>query len=470
MITIYIVDDSARARNALVDRVNVYLNTDAAKLDILPRITLRPLSVQELKFHAAPDLCIVGRELLNRDLPELAKLRKLIPSTSIIAELDDTVPSFSKVEQLARMGADDTISTDTSTQEFIRKLILLCRRSKKESQSKLILVDSGKGGVGTTSVVAGLGEALFEQNNNVILVDFDFETQDLSRFLQARPFINENLQLLFDKDRVINTEYVEQCLTPVWQSDVTLRCMSPIAESDLLYSSEGDYPRILLSIFEVLDALADCIVVDLGSTRGQMLKTLYRIADKVVMLVDNDPATLYATASHLNKVRGLLSPACTVTMLENASPRNGLPGSFFRKELSQACELDSGSWAETSIPFCRHATRWPGSGFTINSMGKSAVKKALKELLFTLDLAERPDKKNNFLSLRVKKSKALTNFDSKSVSDLDSIQNKQLTFKDNQPQEALPMPEDSTVIQEAKHRERGSELRVEDLISGAKFS
>ena len=73
--------------------------------------------------------------------------------------------------------------------------------SEAWSQAQLILVDAGKGGLCVTSVVAGLGDALAAHGKRVLTIDLDMETQDLSRFLQTRPFVNENLQLLLEEQR-----------------------------------------------------------------------------------------------------------------------------------------------------------------------------------------------------------------------------------------------------------------------------
>ena len=67
----------------------------------------------------------------------------------------------------------------------------------------------------------------------VILVDLDFETQDLSRFIQARPYINENLQTLIDQTAPVTSDTVKECLTKVWLDEPNLEVLAPFPETSV---------------------------------------------------------------------------------------------------------------------------------------------------------------------------------------------------------------------------------------------
>src|SRR5262249_4760093 len=160
-----------------------------------------------------------------------------------------------------------TFRPDSSAAEFMRKLILHARSSQKSRSSRLIVVGSGKGGTGVTSTCAALAEAAIEFGKKAIVVDFDFATQDLSRFLQTRPFINENLRLLCDGHRPVTEEFVEHCLTPVW-TDEHLYCLAPVAESDDVYNLDSRQARTFLSIFDILDSKFDVIFIDSAQAKS----------------------------------------------------------------------------------------------------------------------------------------------------------------------------------------------------------
>ncbi|MCB0310991.1 MAG: ParA family protein [Bdellovibrionales bacterium] len=386
MLKVVVLDRSAESRSRIVEQLNSFVNSDLAVRELMPRMSIQPLSPEEIKFNAAPDLCIIGEEVLSTDLTEIGNVRKTFQNTPILARLEDGLSQLALIEQIARLGADDVISQQTTAAEFYQKVILLTRRGRNVSSGKLILVESAKGGAGVTTLVAGMAEQLIELGKKVVVLDLDFETQDLSRFLQAKPFINENLQLLFDKQRPVIKEFVEQCLVKVWQ-DAELYCMPPVADSDKLYDLRGDYSRVLLSVLELLDAEFDCIIVDSASARGVLLKALYRVADKVVTVVNSDPATLYAAVDRLTRLRSAVAVE-NIVLVDNASSRFGMPAEMLRREFNRVAQLDEQNWSPAIIPFCRQGSRWPASGGTIFSEGHGAVLSGIKILLNQLSLME----------------------------------------------------------------------------------
>ena len=388
MLKVVVVDVTAEARNSLVELVSQFLNSQLHDLNFIPRVSLQPLSPQELKFYGTPDICIVGDVLVTKDLTELRGIRKLLPGTPIMVRTSPALENLSSVEQLARMGADDTITSTMSGAEFLRKLVLLARKSGKARNGKLILVDAGKGGLGVTSVVAGLGDALAAHGKRVLTIDLDMETQDLSRFLQTPPFVNENLQLLLEEQRPITQEFVEQCVSQVWDDEDLLFNLAPCQETDAVYDPRSSYARSLLSVLEILDATYDAVIVDMAGVRGAILRTLYRVADRVVYLVSNDPASLYACVDKLVRVRGWMAADAELCVIENTVQKNGLSNKLLRQEFTRASKIQEIHWANAALPWSSQGARWPGSGGTLFSQGSPSTRKAFHLLLQKLQLVE----------------------------------------------------------------------------------
>lgn len=386
MLNIVVVDATAAARSRIAEWLQRLFKESSAEQVILPQLNVKQLSRQELKFHSKPDVCIIGDELIAGELTEVASIRKILPDTILLAVTNPQLESVYTIEQLARCGVDDTISSNVGSREFLKKIILLSRKAGAKKNGKLIVVAGGKGGVGVTTVAAGVAEALIESKQKVALVDFDFETQDLSRFLQVRPFINENLQLLFEQARPVTQEFVQQCLVPVWHDEPLLFCMPPIAESEDLFDARAGYVRTLIGILEVLDSSYDCVVVDVGSARGGFLNALYRTADQVVLVMNNDPAALFASLAKIDRIRSYLAPNAELTVVENSVSRSGLPEKLLREEFSRAAKVSPDLWLFSPIPFCRSGSRWPGSGATIYAQGNRKIKQALQALVSRLGI------------------------------------------------------------------------------------
>lgn len=377
MLKIIITDQTAAARSRLVRLVNRHLSANSAELEFMPQISVKPLAAEELKYHGEPDLCIVGSELIKNQPGDIARIRKLYPATPLIVQLEGDQNSIASIEQLARLGADDTLELETTSEQFLRKLVLLARRTSKHRSGTLVVIASGKGGMGVTSITAALGEALVDQGHRVALLDFDSDTQDLSRFLQARPYLNENLQLLLSRQRPVTEEFVQQCLVRVWQDMPQLACMPPAVETEELSQNNGEAARVLLGILDVLDSQFDYVLVDVGNARGAILRTLYRAANCCLFLVNNDPAALYAAADKIGRVRAALNPDGRLLILENNLQRWGLPQQILRTELVKAAQLSSDAWLSVSIPYSKLAFRWPGSGASMYAFGRSSMRSAL---------------------------------------------------------------------------------------------
>ncbi len=388
MIRIAIVDHSAESRSDIIGRLNTFLSDAGGSLLLLPRISLKPLCPQELRFNAAADLLIVGPELISRDLSQIAKIKKMLPRTPVVAWLNQQQSTLSTIEQVARQGADDVLTHDATADYFFRRLLMLVRKASHQSNGKLIVVDGGKGGVGVTTLTAALAEMMVGCGKKVAVVDLDFETQDLSRFLQARPFVNENLALLLGDERPVSEETVSQCLNPVWQDDNSLRCMSPVPETDDLYDPRSSFPKTFLSVLEILDHANDFVIVDCGCVRSSLQRLFYRVADKLLFLVNDDPASLYASVDKLTKARALLAAGAQLTVLQNSVGLSGLGNRLLRREFSRVAKLKDSDWAPEAISFCRVGQRWPGSGASFYSQAKSQTSKQLEKLAIAMNLIE----------------------------------------------------------------------------------
>ncbi len=407
MLKIVVLDTSAQSRNKLTDLVSKFLDSEGAYSGLIPRASIKPLSPNEIKFHAAPDICIVGEEIVSQELTELHSIRAALPDSALIVCTPASLQNLSSIQQLARLGADDTMSLSISAEDFLKKIILLNRKKRKESTGKLFVVDSGKGGLGVSSIAAALAEALLDSGKKVALIDLDFETQDLSRFLQVRPFVNENLQLLFNGNRPVTEEFVQECLIPVWRDEPNLVCMPPLGDSEELYDFRASYPRTLVAILEVLDSLFDCVVVDTGAARGNLLKTLYRLADHAIYLVNNDPATLYPAVDRVSRLRFQMSPEAKLHILENNTIKGGLSSKFLKEEFLNAASLTADDWICSPVPFSPSGSRWPASGLTLFSLGNSAVVKSLKNVLAATKIVNEQEEQGAFLSAIAKKSRTI---------------------------------------------------------------
>lgn len=389
MIEVAVIDTSAEARRRLAERIGEFQKEASVAHAVCPQINIKPLSVHELKFSTPPDIIIIGCHCLRQDLTEIATIKKVFTAARIIAELDSDTDNLVATEQMARLGVDDTITRGTSATEFFRKLILLHRNKKPQHAGTCIIVDSGKGGMGVTSLVAGLAEVCLESGKKVAVIDLDVETQDLSRFLQARPFVNENLDALLNQERPIVSDTIQQCAYQVWEGNDKFLFVPPPQQNLHSLDRRDSRIRTFLSFLEALDKIVDILIVDIAGIRGALREALIRVGDKILFTVQNDPASLFASIHALRGVCALTATIKDVILVENAHSRQGLPSDFLRDEIARQLRIEVGGISIITVPHCVRGGRWPASGGTLMSEGARPVQGALREIAETLNLIPR---------------------------------------------------------------------------------
>jgi MinD-like ATPase involved in chromosome partitioning or flagellar assembly len=363
MLRIAIIELNAEGRSRLNDHIQNLINSEVREIELLPRISIIPALFEEIGLIGCPDIVIVGPGVVERDVSIIRNIREQSPSSSILALLLSGMQTLALVEQVARMGADDTITEKTSADELFRKIVLLSRRTPKKDGGKLVLVDSGKGGLGVTTIAAGLGEALLDCGKKVSLIDLDSDSQDLSRFLQTRPYINEPLQLLLEQKRPATEEMVRQALVNVWADEYNLLCMPPAPDEDRNADMRAIHARVWVSILELVETMSDVTIVDVGNARGPVLRTLYRVADAVIFVVSNDPASIFAAADKVVKARGWMSADSELFIVNNSPNPNGLSTSILTEELCAATKIKPEMFI-ADLGYDAAAAKWPASGST----------------------------------------------------------------------------------------------------------
>lgn len=384
MIRISVLHSSAEARNKLVHRLRELTTENPSELEILPRLEYRPVSLGEIKYNQLPDICIIGSQMALEDQSSIANIKATLGKTAIVVALEDDHSNLQTVDRLLRHGADDTFSLTSASEDFLKRLITLTREAPPLHSAKLVLVDSGKGGLGTTTITALVGDLLHREKKEVCLIDCDYRSQDLSRFLQAAPFINSQLQNMLEGARPVTEEFVGQALVNVWEGSTNVWLMPPPPDSEALLDPHSNYARIFLNIIESISQQVDFIVADISPIHGPIQRTFYRAANTVCYVVDNDPASIYASVDQIESKSNLLSPHAEVMLIQNKHTRYGVRTETLRRQLSQILSRTEIKWSGQPIPVCHSGARWPASGDSFISLASTKAKKACKSIVDSL--------------------------------------------------------------------------------------
>jgi MinD-like ATPase involved in chromosome partitioning or flagellar assembly len=362
MIELGLIDLSADGRRRLAQLVERWTwSQPEARHFSLPRVSLHLLAPQEVRFHGALDVCLIGPELIGADAAYINVIRQQLPGKIVLCVLDSTTFSFGMIEQLGRLGVDDVLMDTASSEEFFRRLVLLRRRVASTEKGRLIAVDAARGGVGATTISAALAEGWLDAGKTVCVVDGDIFSQDLTRFLQVRPCVNEPLRLLLDCQRVVTAETVAECAFPVWADEPRLKCVAPPVATDEAILSSSQACRTFIGVLEILQSQYQVVVVDAAPLIAGCRQALYQSADEVVLVANRDPAGAFATRQAVSLIGGYLRPESRLTTVVNQNSKVQAPLSVVRQ---QVLALDTRPQRSFVMPFVAQAARWACSGRT----------------------------------------------------------------------------------------------------------
>lgn len=402
MVQISIIEETAEDRNRLAEKVHALLLQDENCSYLLPQLNIKTYpSYNFISLDCSTgtehEIVIVGASITDQTPEFIRKIKTQHARGSILALTQK--PSFKNIECLSNYGADDVVSGELSNIDLYKRLFSQRNYPEQANKNTVILFDSGKGGSGVTSAACAFSELLAERKNKVLTVDLDWETQDLSRFLRAQPFLNDNLELLLNSSRPLFSDFIEQAITKFCEEDswhIITPPVSALKESNLKF----------FEIFQFL--IEECrknyshIIIDSGALSGELLARLYEVVDKIIFVINTDPAALHANLEKLKKNMLTGRVKGEIFLLENRSFPKGISPKIIKEELVKIYPFDSVKWLQNYISYNAAAGLWPGTGGTLFSCCNSkSIKKSFIKLIDEIGLDNFEAREEN-LSLNIK--------------------------------------------------------------------
>lgn len=376
MLHIAAIEIHAAGRHELVKKLNALVEAAGSSPHLIPPISIRPVAPEEAAFVHAPEVVIAGPVLCEESPDSLRRFRSLFPDAYLIGILNEHTDQLGRAEALASRGVDELLSVLITPVQFLQRIIVLNRSLASSRRGKLILVDGAKGGVGATSIAAGIGETLATFGHSTALVDLDSDTQDLSRFLGARPYLNDTLQLILNQQSPLTKENVAQALVRVGDEASPFSIVPPAMTPYATLSPTTSSGKSFLAFLQMVDSEYDYTIVDLANAGPDLRLSLLRGADKVVIVVNGAPSTLHGAAQKIVTIKTIHGDFSRLHLFENASPHS-LPSSLLRSELAKMTGISTNEWIENAIPHSRPVAYWPGSFSTPASIGCRRTRQAL---------------------------------------------------------------------------------------------
>ncbi len=171
---------------------------------------------------------------------------------------------------------------------------------------EIITITSGKGGVGKTNLAVNLGILLSQRKQRVLLMDADLQLGKLDVILGASP--RYTLADLVEGRKTIDEIIMRH------QSGIDIL---PATSGDLdLLDADSRMLKVLANSFASIQSLYDYLIVDTGAGLSPTVLTMSLGADKVILLVTPEPASVSDVYAMI-KVISQKSPELPLILVPN---------------------------------------------------------------------------------------------------------------------------------------------------------
>jgi pilus assembly protein CpaE len=224
----------------------------------------------------------------------IQKIREELPDTGIIISSYESSPQL--ILSCVRAGAQEFISRPIDTNELQKAMEHIRKLSERTTgrsrhRGTVMSVFSGKGGVGTTSMVANLGVALANRGDaKTVLVDLSFQMGDLGLMLDQPP--RYSLTDAFDEDVLSETKL----RSIIAQHDSGVYVLTVAASPEI---GEEITRHQVSALLGTLNNMFDFIIIDVGRHLDDRTFEALELSDAVLMMSIQDVPTIRNVSRYL---------------------------------------------------------------------------------------------------------------------------------------------------------------------------
>lgn len=219
-------------------------------------------------------------------------------------------------------GGDDYVVKPFNMQELLARVENLLRRKQEAArpasarEGQVVAVTGARGGTGRTTLAVNLALALTRLwTGEVVLVDTNLEFGRTAVLLDL-PDPREVTALLQEQGEDLERDYVEETYLSPHPSGLHFLA-APLSPADVETIGQAEAERML----HLLRPAYQAIVLDMAPSIREPYRTLLRLADQIVVVVNPDILTLVATQSLLQSLTMLEVPNEIVQIVLNDYPR-----------------------------------------------------------------------------------------------------------------------------------------------------
>ena len=382
-----IVDNTTEAQAIVARRIEAFNQSDVETLDLRVKLVSEKDYAERLNDA---DVLVLGSGLGERATAIARNAKVLVPWIHICMFVTNEAYSGGAFRAAHFVGVRKVLPDSASPLDFLQELVAIhaeFRREGRTREGRVVVVTHAKGGTGATSIAAALAEVCSVYHRRTMLWDMDVETKDLCRSLMVNGTEAKVVSAWINGTRELTRDSLKEALIPI-SSDVSV-LMPPdtLAESmDLVCHADG--MGISQRIVELARVMHDAIIVDTGGRMGPATGALMRIADVVVIVIDDTILGLTAVDLYVSYVKSVVGDSDRIVFLVNPYSGSLLGIPQIAAELEPAHQLGELPWRLPPIPNDPKAAMWPGTGRTLYSLGQRSTRLALEHVAKEIGLVD----------------------------------------------------------------------------------
>jgi pilus assembly protein CpaE len=171
------------------------------------------------------------------------------------------------------------------------------RQTDRVREGKIVAVFSPKGGIGCTTIAVNLGVAMAESGNNTVLVDGSLQFGDVAVMLNLKS--TSTIIDLVERITELDNDLVGSVVA-AHTSGLKVLVAPPRPEMAELVTEEH-----IKKLFQALRLMYDFIVIDTASSLNDVNLAMLDIADKIVLVTQQNLPSLKNASRFLNLSEGL---------------------------------------------------------------------------------------------------------------------------------------------------------------------
>jgi len=382
-----IVDSTTEARAFCAKRIESFNQSDMEMLDLKVKLA----SDTEFAGRVSEaDVLVLGSQLGDKATVIARQAMTSVPWLHVVMFVTDEAYGGGAFRAAHSVGVRKVFPDSASPLDFLQELVAMhaeFRREGRTREGKVVAVTHAKGGVGATSLAAAMAEVCSVFHRRAMLWDMDVETRDLSRALTVSGVEAKVVSAWVNGGREISRESLKDALIPISGEVSVLMPPDRMAESmDLVCHADG--LGIAQRIIELSRVLFDVVIVDTAGRLGPAAGAALRLADVVVVVIDDTILGLTAVDLYLSYVKTLVGNIDKIVFVVNPYSGALLGVSQIAAELEPAHQLGDRPWRLPSVPNDPKAALWPGSGRTLYSMGQKNTRAVLERICREIGLLD----------------------------------------------------------------------------------